>query len=134
MRGARVIEIPVVSEARGRISMAEVESTLPFTAQRYFVVYDVPREQSRGEHAHRRCEQFLVCLRGSVVVTTDDGTGRQEFLLNSPAQGLHIPPMIWGIQSNFSADALLLVLASEKYDPAEYIRDYHEFLAALGPD
>jgi UDP-2-acetamido-3-amino-2,3-dideoxy-glucuronate N-acetyltransferase len=125
-------QIPLITDARGSISMAEIGSSLPFVPQRYFVVFDVPENQVRGEHAHKECRQFLVCLKGSVSVKTDDGALQKEVLLNSPAHGLYVPPMVWGMQFNFSADAILLVLASHKYDAAEYIRDYDEFLKAVG--
>ena len=99
--------------------------TLP---ERFFVVYDVPTQEVRGAHAHRRCEQFLVCLRGSVNAIVDDGTARAEYLLDNPATGLYMPAMTWGSQYRYSDDAVLLVIASHAYDPDDYIRDYHEFL------
>ena len=89
----------------------------------------MPTVEARGAHAHRECEQFLVCLRGSVRAIVDDGEHREEHLLNSPKVGLYMPPMIWGTQYQYSSDALLLVLASDPYDPADYIRDYDQFIA-----
>src|SRR5262249_32896857 len=100
--------------------------------ERYFIVFDVPSKEVRGEHAHRVCKQFLVCLKGSVSVVCDDGTNRQEFVLDSPELGLYVPPMVWCIQYKYTADALLLVLASHPDDSADYIRNYAEFLAAKG--
>lgn len=111
--------------------MAEVGTLLPFAPQRYFVVFDVPAGQVRGQHAHRECHQVLVCLRGSVTVRSDDGLSAEEWQLDGPALGLYLPPMVWAAQLNFSADAMLLVLASHSYDEAEYIRDYDEFKRAL---
>jgi dTDP-4-dehydrorhamnose 3,5-epimerase-like enzyme len=99
--------------------------------RRYFIVFDVPSEDVRGEHAHRRCRQFLVCLRGRCRVVVDDGDKRAEIVLDRPNLGLYLPPMIWGIQYQHTSDALLLVFASEYYDPADYIRDYGEFLHAV---
>jgi UDP-2-acetamido-3-amino-2,3-dideoxy-glucuronate N-acetyltransferase len=81
----------------------------------------------RGEHAHRTLHQFLVCLKGECALVVDDGTRREELLLDSPAIGVHVEPLVWGIQYRFSSDALLLVLASDVYDPQDYIRDYDEF-------
>jgi dTDP-4-dehydrorhamnose 3,5-epimerase-like enzyme len=85
----------------------------------------------RGEHAHRRCHQFLVCARGSVSVVADDGVNREEIVLESPSVGVYLPPMVWGIQYRYSPDAVLLVFCSEYYDASDYIRDYSEFLAAI---
>ena len=92
-------------------------------------MFGVPSQETRGEHAHRRCHQFLICVHGSVRVLADNGSVREEFTLNSPSTGLHLPPMIWGTQYRYSADAVLLVFASERYDSDEYIRDYGEFLS-----
>jgi UDP-2-acetamido-3-amino-2,3-dideoxy-glucuronate N-acetyltransferase len=88
-------------------------------------------ELLRGEHAHRRCRQFLVCLRGRCRVVVDDGHKRAEIVLDRLNLGLYLPPMVWGIQYQHSADALLLVFASDYYDPSDYIRDYGEFLEAV---
>jgi UDP-2-acetamido-3-amino-2,3-dideoxy-glucuronate N-acetyltransferase len=85
----------------------------------------------RGEHAHKACHQFLVCVKGSCTIVLDDGSVRDELRLDSAKVGLHIPPMVWGIQYRFSADAVLLVLASDTYDAADYIRNYDEFMAAV---
>jgi dTDP-4-dehydrorhamnose 3,5-epimerase-like enzyme len=86
----------------------------------------------RGEHAHKACHQFLVCLKGACTIVLDDSVHRDEVRLDSPKVGLHIPPMVWGIQYRFSADALMLVLASDTYDADDYIRNYDDFLALMG--
>ncbi len=117
-----------VQDMRGSLSVAECGKDVPFDAKRYFLVYDVPSREVRGEHAHFNCKQFLVATRGSVRVVADDGTHREEFLLDRPNLGLYLPPMTWGIQYRYSTDAILLVLASEPYDARDYIRDYDEFL------
>jgi len=91
----------------------------------------VASEEIRGEHAHRSLHQFLICVHGRCHVVADDGTNRQEFVLDAPTIGIHLPPMVWGIQYKYSEDATLLVLASDRYDPASYIRDYNEFLALV---
>jgi hypothetical protein len=116
---------------RGDLSAGEFEREIPFPVRRYFIVFDVPSEDDRGEHAHRRCRQFLVCLRGRCRVVVDDGDKRAEIVLDRPNLGLYLPPLVWGIQYQHTADALLLVFASEYYDPADYIRDYGEFLDAV---
>lgn len=131
VRGVTLHRLPQVHDMRGDLSAGEFERSVPFRPRRYFMVFDVPSEKVRGEHAHRNCEQFLICARGSVSVIADDGKNRAEFLLDSPSLGLHLPSMTWGIQYKYSRDALLLVFASEHYDPADYIRDYDEFLSLV---
>lgn len=103
----------------------------PFVPQRFFTVFGVPSRDIRGQHAHRRCEQFLVCLSGSVTCLIDDGTQRRTVVLDNPSVGLHAPAMTWGAQYNYSADAVLGVFASLPYDPDDYIRDYEDFLSEL---
>ena len=127
----RLHRLPRVADMRGSLSVGEFGRTVPFEAKRYFVVFDVPSREVRGEHAHRESHQFLVCVRGSVAAIVDDGTHRAELVLDRPELGLHIPPMIWGTQYRYSEDAVLLVLASHPYDPDEYIRDYALYLDAL---
>lgn len=124
---ARLHRLPRFSDLRGALTVGEFEKDLPFAPKRYFMVFDVPTQETRGEHAHRRCHQFLICAKGSVRVLADDGLNREEFILDSPDVGIHLPPMIWGTQYRYSSDAVLLVFASETYDAEEYIRDYAEF-------
>ena len=120
-----------VDDLRGTLSAGEFPTQVPFVPQRYFMVFDVPSKEVRGEHAHRKCHQFLVCARGSLTVVVDDGTTSEEIVLDAPHLGLYLPPMIWAVQYKYSEDALLLVFASDPYDPADYIRDYEEFRALI---
>jgi len=129
--GVRVYRLPVITDMRGSLSFAEYPSHLPFIPKRYFIVFDVPGKDVRGEHAHRELHQFLVCVKGSCTVAVDDGTNREEFTLDSPGIGIHIPPMVWAVQYKYSDDAVLLALASDVYKPDDYIRDYYEFVAAV---
>lgn len=107
--------------------MGEFSRDIPFEPKRYFLVFNVPSENTRGEHAHHKCHQFLICVRGSCAVVVDDGKSRCEVLLESPDMGVHLPPLTWGIQYKYSSDAVLLVFASEYYESSDYIRDYSEF-------
>ena len=91
------------------------------------MVFDVSSKETRGEHAHRLCHQFLVCTRGSCTVLADDGKNRMEVLLDSPDKGIYLPPMTWSVQYKYSKDVLLLVFASHHYDASDYIRNYSEF-------
>ncbi len=129
VRGAALMRLPAISEARGHLTFGELGKGLPFAPRRFFVISEVPREDIRGEHAHRELHQFLLCLAGSVVVDVDDGESRATVVLDSPEVGLHLAPMVWASQHNYSADAILLVLASAEYDPGDYIREYDRFLA-----
>ncbi|MEK6325307.1 MAG: FdtA/QdtA family cupin domain-containing protein [Acidobacteriota bacterium] len=126
----RLHELPVVRDPRGSLSFAEYEETLPFLPKRYFIVFDVAEGQTRGGHAHSTVHQLLICVKGSCLVALDDGRTRDEVSLDRPELALYIPPRIWATQRHFSRDGLLMVLASDVYDPDEYIRDYDEFLRA----
>ena len=128
VRGVTLHNLRQVVDMRGSLSVAELGQDVPFEARRYFLVYDVPSIEIRGEHAHLLCAQFLVAVKGRVHVVADDGDCREEFVLSQPSQGLFLPPMTWGIQYCYSPDAVLLVLASEHYDADEYVRDYDDFL------
>jgi acetyltransferase-like isoleucine patch superfamily enzyme/dTDP-4-dehydrorhamnose 3,5-epimerase-like enzyme len=129
VRGVALHEFPVFEDMRGALSVGEFERQVPFAPRRYFLVYAVPSAEVRGEHAHRECHQFLVCVRGSCSVMADDGENRQEWKLAAPNVGIYLPPMTWGVQYRYSEDALLLVFASHQYDAADYIRDYEQFLS-----
>jgi len=128
VNGVRLFKLSRFVDLRGSLSFAEINAPLPFIPQRYFLVYDVPSKEVRGEHAHRQCQQFLVCVKGSCSVVVDDGQNRTEVELNQPNLGVYVPPMIWAIQYKYSPDAVLLVLASEPYRSEDYIRDYDQFL------
>ncbi|MEU6427942.1 WxcM-like domain-containing protein [Microbispora sp. NPDC046973] len=125
--GASLLELNVMKDPRGELSVGEFEREVPFTPKRYFLVSNVPSTEARGEHAHRRCEQFLICVRGSCGVLLDDGRNRCEITLDRPTRGVHMPAMIWGTQYRYTPDAVLLVFASHHYDPDDYIRSYDEF-------
>lgn len=130
--GVNLHRMPRVPDIRGSLTVGEFDRSVPFAAKRYFMVFDVPSVETRGEHAHRECHQFLICVRGNCAVVADDGVNRQEFRLDQPDIGIHLPPMVWGIQYKYSADAVLLVFASHYYDNADYIRDYSEFRQLAG--
>ena len=120
-----------VDDLRGALTAGEFLRDIPFQPKRYFLVSEVPGKEVRGEHAHKKCEQFLVCVRGTVSVVVDDGSAAEEIELNQPNQGLYVPPMIWAVQYKYSPDAMLLVFASDYYDAADYVRDYEEFRALV---
>jgi UDP-2-acetamido-3-amino-2,3-dideoxy-glucuronate N-acetyltransferase len=118
-------------DMRGSLMALELESQLPFVPRRFFCVYGVPSRKVRGQHAHRVCHQYLVALAGSVICLVDDGTSRHTVRLDDPGTGLHIPPMTWGTQFDYSPDAVLAVFASHPYDSDDYVRDYQEFVSMV---
>ncbi|WJS92690.1 sugar 3,4-ketoisomerase [Microbacterium testaceum] len=124
---AGLTRLRTVSDIRGALLPVDLPGDLPFDARRVFFVHGVPSKEVRGEHAHRQCEQFLICLTGSVSCIVDDGTKRNVYVLDDPSLGLYMPKMTWGTQYDYSADAVLIVFASHPYDDADYIRDYEEF-------
>lgn len=128
--GVELLRVPLIKDLRGNLIARELGKGLPFTPQRFFLIFDVPSKEVRGEHAHRECAQLLVCLKGSVAVVCDDGTQRQEFLLDDPTVAIHLPRMVWGTQYKYTEDAVLLVLASHPYDAGDYLRNYDDFLVA----
>ena len=131
VRGASLVRLHSVVDSRGELVVGELGRGLPFSPRRLFAISRVPGKDIRGEHAHRELRQMLVCLAGSVLAEVDDGERRRAVLLDSPRVGLAVEPMVWGAQSQYSADAVLLVIASREYDPADYIREYDAFLAAV---
>lgn len=123
----QLIDIRRYSDKRGYLSVIENDIDIPFEIKRIYYLYLVP-EVARGAHAHKALQQLLIATSGSVDVIMDDGTDKATFHLDKPWKGLLIPPGLWRDLENFSGGAVLMCLASEKYDAADYIRDYQEFL------
>lgn len=117
------------SARKGDISVVENGLTVPFETKRVYYLYDVPGGVSRGGHAHKNLRQLIVAVSGSFTVVLDDGHVKRSFVLNRPYMGLYVVPGIWRVLEDFSSGSVCLVLASEKYDPEDYIRDYDEFIA-----
>ncbi len=133
VRGATLLPMRRAVDLRGALVAGELPDQLPFPVARFFLVFDVPGEHLRGEHAHRACHQLLLAAHGSITVLVDDGERRETVVLASPDLGLHIEPGTWGVQYGYTRDAVLLVLASHPYDPEDYIRDYADFRRAVQP-
>lgn len=134
VRGVNIHRLPLIEDLRGNLVFGEAMKHVPFAVKRFFVTFEVASEEARGEHAHRKLEQFLLCVHGRVNIVVDDGKRREEIILDRPNVAIHIRPMVWGVQYRFSPGAVLLVLCSDLYDPTDYIRDYSEFLELSGPD
>jgi hypothetical protein len=133
MKGSRVYDCTMIELDRhhrpqGNISVVENNEDVPFDVKRCYYLYDVPGGESRGAHAHKQLYQLIIAVSGSFSVTLDDGKVKRTFLLNRPYQGLLVVPGIWRTLDDFSSGSVCLVLASEKYDPEDYIRNYEEFL------
>lgn len=126
----RLINLPKISDPRGKLSYIEGGVHLPFDIKRVYYLYDVPSGMVRGGHAHKNLHQLIIPISGSFDISLEDARGdKQTFHLNSPDIGLYICPMIWRDISNFSQGAVCMVLASAPYDEGDYIRKYDEFLA-----
>ncbi len=126
--GVTLHHLKSVKDIRGDLSVGEFPKDVPFEPKRYFLVFNVPSDKTRGEHAHFKCHQFLICVKGTCAVVVDDGQSRHEVFLDSPDKGVYLPPLTWGIQYKYSSDAVLLVFASHLYEANDYIRNYAEFL------
>lgn len=123
-----IIELPKITDRRGNITPVYSNENIPFDVKRVFYLYDIPGGEARGAHAHKKCHQFLVAASGAFEVVLDDGVNKRTVTLNRPYFGLHIPPGIWAAEQGFSSGSVCLVLASEKYDESDYIREYNDFL------
>jgi dTDP-4-dehydrorhamnose 3,5-epimerase-like enzyme len=123
----RLIDLPKIPDPRGNLSFIEGENHIPFHVRRTYWIYDVPGGERRGGHAYRTLHELFVALSGSFDVVVDDGSGPEHVVLNRSYVGLHVPPMTWRHLENFSTNAVCLILASEYYDEADYVRDRDEF-------
>lgn len=128
LNGVEIIEIPKVEDVRGNLAVIEKE-VVPFSIKRVYYLYDVPSNAYRGGHAHKKLIQVLIPLSGSFDVVLDDGKERTKITLNKPNKGLLIPTGIWRELENFSSGAVCLVLASDVFEEADYLRDYNAFTA-----
>lgn len=125
---ASIVELPRINDPRGNLTFIEAGRQIPYEIKRAYYLYDVPGGESRGGHAHRELRQLIIAVAGSFDVILDDGYERQRFTLNRSYHGLYIPSMIWREIENFSSGSVCLVLASEFYDEADYLRDYEAFV------
>ena len=125
----RLIELPRIQDARGNLTFIEGGGHVPFQLERVYYLYDVPGGAERGGHAHRALHQLIIAIAGSFDVVLDDGRQKARYHMNRSYTGLYVCPMMWRELDNFSSGSVCLVLASNKYDEADYYRDYPAFLA-----
>ena len=123
----KVMYLPKVDDVRGNLTFIEQNEHVPFIIKRIYYLYDVPGGESRGGHAHKNLEQFIIAANGSFDVVLDDGYNKERHHMNRSYYGLYLPNMIWRELDNFSSGSVCLVLASELYDEDDYIRNYDKF-------
>jgi hypothetical protein len=122
-----VIEFNKIKNRSGNISPIVGSENIPFEIERVFYLYDIPGGEDRGAHAHKECHQILIAASGSFDIELNDGINKRTVILNRPYFGLHIPPGIWASEKSFCSGAICLVLASHKYNEADYMRSLKEF-------
>ncbi len=130
---SKLIKTPVIRDSRGNLSSVESNQNIPFDIKRVFYLYDIPGGALREGHAHHKLNQVIFAISGSFDVVLDDGFHSQKVHLNRPYNGLFVPDLLWRELENFSSGATCLVLASEHYDAADYIRSYDEYVNIVNP-
>lgn len=125
---AKIIDLHRFLDARGNLSFAEQLNQVPFELQRVYWLYDVPGGESRGGHAYKTNQEFIIALSGSFDVVIDNGRQKENFTLNRSYYGLYVPQGLWREMHNFSTNSFALVLSSTQYDPDDYVRNYEDFL------
>lgn len=128
----KIIQLPKLTDPRGNLSFAEQKNHIPFEIKRTYWIYDVPGGESRGGHAYKEAEEFIIALSGAFDVIVDDGINRKTFTLNRSYFGLYIPKGLWREMTNFSTNSFALEFASTLYSEKDYIRDYNEFVKFSG--
>lgn len=128
MRGYKILDFKAIGDDRGWLVPLESSKTIPFDIKRVYYIWGTQKDIVRGKHAHRDLEQVIVCIAGSCDFILDDGHERKTIRLDNPAKGLYIAHNMWREFTNFSSDCVVMVLASEHYDEADYIRNYDAFL------
>lgn len=128
IKDVKIIELPKFTDPRGNLSFVEQLNHIPFEIKRTYWIYDVPGGESRGGHAFRQNEEFIVALSGAFDVVVDDGKEKKTFALNRSYYGLYIPAGLWREMKNFSTNSLALEFGSIHYDRSDYVEDYVQFL------
>lgn len=127
----QILELPKIQDARGNLTFIEGRRHVPFDIERVYYLYDVPGGAERGGHAHKALHQLIIAMSGSFDVVLDDGSNKKRIHLNRSYNGLYVCPMIWREIDNFSSGSVCMVLASNRYEEADYYRSYSEFLYGI---
>nr|WP_275658981.1 FdtA/QdtA family cupin domain-containing protein [Shewanella sp. Isolate11] len=127
----KLIDFPQLGDSRGSLVALEGKNQVPFDIKRVYYIFGTKEGVARGFHAHKALKQVAVCISGSCKMVMDNGREKQEVILDNPSQGLLIDVMQWHEMYDFSHDCVLLVLANDVYDEADYIRDYSTFLESV---
>jgi len=129
----KLIDFLKLGDDRGSLVALEANKTIPFDIKRVYYIFATETGVARGFHAHKALKQVAVCVTGTCRILLDNGCHKEEVLLDSPTKGLLIEDLVWREMHEFSPDCVLLVLASEHYDEADYIRNYEDFLKIIKP-
>lgn len=127
----RLLEFPILGDERGSLIALEANENIPFAIKRVYYIFGTKQNVARGFHAHKKLEQVAVCISGRCRMIIDNGVIRESVWLDSPTKAIYIDNMLWREMHDFSADCVLLVLASEHYDEMDYIRNYDTFLEKI---
>ena len=125
---AKIIDLPKIADKRGNLSIIEELKDIPFEIKRCFWIYDVPGGETRGGHAYRTTQEFIVALSGSFDVVIDDGKTKQTYSLNRSYYGLYVPTMMWRQMQNFSTNSLALIVTNTEFNQKDYIYNYNDFI------
>ena len=123
----KILQLPKILDDRGNLSFIQAPNNIPFEIKRVYWIYDVPGGEKRGGHAYKNLYELFIAISGSFDITIDTGKELKKYSLNRSYEGLYVPKMLWRSLDNFSTNSLCLILASESYNPDDYIRDYKEF-------
>lgn len=124
----QIINLPKFTDPRGNLSFVEQFNQIPFEIKRTYWIYDVPGGETRGGHAYRKNQEFIIALSGAFDVIVDDGIEKRRYSLNRSYYGLYLPAGVWREMQNFSTNSLALEFGSIHYDEKDYVRSYDEFL------
>lgn len=131
IENCRIIELPKITDPRGNLTFVEGNNHIPFNIRRVYYLYDVPGGAERGGHSHKELHELIIAMSGSFDVVLDEGRNKKRYHLNRSYFGLYVCPMIWRELDNFSSGSVCMVLASNRYDEADYYRDYNDYLTDL---
>jgi len=129
----KLINLPKIIDDRGNLSFIEEEHHIPFKIKRIYWIYDVPGGETRGSHAFKESEEFIVAISGSFDVVLHNGKEETKYSLNRSYYGIYIPKLVWRRLENFSTNSLALILSSTVFNQNDYLHNFQDFLKFLKP-